>query len=391
MNSDDAAYILVVCPACRARLHPRRELGGKRVRCPDCGVAVRVPTEAQVAKAARRMPASVGEYRVADEGVTTVDQPECFLLRCPTCGARLHPRLDLVGKRVRCPDCERPVLVTAPREPTPVKERPAPGVYGVGATPIDRPPVNVDLLRSSGTLEPVPLAPPPPRLWFYTGVFSFPWRQESIARWLILSLWALVTGAVTTYAIVALPIFQRGFNFDQGSAIMSMLVVWLGSTLWAFTLYYASNCVFSVIRDTAFGNDMVADWGDADLTEGIWRLLFLVAPFLVAGSLGFAAMWLTALVWPVGADHAALDHRQRLGPGAVHLDGAARRGHVLAGVALVLFRVGPAHRRMDRAGRGWHHILWDLRGAGHRAAGSGFSADSGAVIGPSGLARRQCA
>ncbi len=301
MTSDDESYILVVCPTCRARLHPRRELGGKRVRCPDCGVAVRVPTAAQVAKARRRMPTSVGEYRVADEGVTEIDQPDCFLLLCPTCGARLHPHIELVGKRVRCPDCERPVLVTAPREPVKVKERQQPGEYGVGETPIERPPVNVELLRSTGTIEPIPLPAPPPRLWFYEGVLSFPWKRESIGRWLILSLIALVTDAITTYAILSLPIFERGFNFDQGSAITSMLVVWLGSTLWAFTLFYAANCVFSVIRDTAFGNDVVTDWGDADLSEGIWRLFFLVVPLLAAGSLGYAAMFLTAMVWPAGA------------------------------------------------------------------------------------------
>ena len=301
MSTDDAAYILVACPTCKARLHPRRELAGKRVRCPDCGVAVRVPTEAQVAKAARRMPAAVGEYRVVEAGVATVDEPACFLLRCPICGARMHPKVELVGKRVRCPDCERPVLVTAPPEPAAVKARPKPGVYGVGATPAERPPVNVDLLRSTGTLEPYALPPPPPRLWFLDGVLSFPWQRESMGRWLILSLLAVVTDAVTTYAVVASPIFKSGFDFDKSSAVMAPLLMMTGSLLWAYMLFYAANCVFSVIRDTAAGSDAIGDWGDGDLTEGIWRLVFLVVPWIVACSLGYAVGCLVAVGWAAGA------------------------------------------------------------------------------------------
>jgi DNA-directed RNA polymerase subunit RPC12/RpoP len=282
-------------------LHPRRELAGKRVRCPDCGVAVRVPTAAQVAKAARRKPAAVGEYRVVEPGVTTVDEPACFLLLCPTCGARMHPSVELVGKRVRCPDCERPVLVTPPAAPVAVKARPKPGEYGVGGAPVDRPPVNVDLLRSRGTLEAHPLPPPPPRLWFYEGVLSFPWKQESIGRWLILSLFAIVTDAVTTYAVVVLPMFRQEFDRDAATALQAPFAVMLGGLLWSFTMFYAANCIYSVIRDTAAGSDEITDWGDGDLSDGIWRLAFLVAPLLAAGSLGFGVMFLGALVWPPGA------------------------------------------------------------------------------------------
>ncbi len=44
MEQQDPAEecVVVVCPTCRARLNPRRSLIGQQVRCPDCGVAVRV-------------------------------------------------------------------------------------------------------------------------------------------------------------------------------------------------------------------------------------------------------------------------------------------------------------------------------------------------------------
>jgi len=300
MSSDDESYVLVVCPMCTARLHPRRELAGKRVRCPDCGVAVRVPTEAQKKQQARRT-ASVGEYRVFDAGVSEIDEPECFLLLCPTCGSRMHPKVELVGKRVRCPDCERPVLVTPPAEPIAVKVRPTPGEYGVGETPIERPAINVELLRSRGTLEPHPLPPPPPRLWYYDGVLSFPWRSESIARWLILSLLALVTDGVTTYLVAVSPVFQQGFDMDRSSLLAGPFLMMIAGLVWAYMMFYAANCVFSVIRDTAAGADEVTDWGDSDLTEGIWRLVFLAVPVISAGSLGFGVMFLGALIWPTGA------------------------------------------------------------------------------------------
>src|SRR5476649_2871365 len=100
-NSTDP-FVTVICPTCNARLNPRRDLLGKRVRCPDCGVAVRV-VEGPKATVAAPI-AAPGEYSLSDAD-RPVEQPKTFLVQCPTCGTRLFPRVDLVGKRVRCPDC----------------------------------------------------------------------------------------------------------------------------------------------------------------------------------------------------------------------------------------------------------------------------------------------
>ena len=42
----NAAEILVACTACGKKLKVKEELVGKRVKCPHCGAAVRVPARA---------------------------------------------------------------------------------------------------------------------------------------------------------------------------------------------------------------------------------------------------------------------------------------------------------------------------------------------------------
>ncbi|MEX0712043.1 MAG: hypothetical protein WD278_06815, partial [Pirellulales bacterium] len=95
----------VVCPTCRARLNPRVEWAGRSVRCPDCHSAVLVPhpRPAQPAPPPRR---NAGEYGVRDPAKAAAEPPEIYLVVCPQCRARLHPRLDQVGWRARCPDCD---------------------------------------------------------------------------------------------------------------------------------------------------------------------------------------------------------------------------------------------------------------------------------------------
>ena len=81
----------VVCPTCRATLHPRRELLGKRVRCPDCGVAVRVVEQSPEAAHAAQRSEMGNEYRLTEDD-QPVEQPRLVKVRCGTCHALLYPR-----------------------------------------------------------------------------------------------------------------------------------------------------------------------------------------------------------------------------------------------------------------------------------------------------------
>ncbi len=52
-------------------------------------------------------------------------------------------------------------------------------------------------------------------------------------------------------------------------------------------LAYGSGCVVAIIRDTASGNDDVADWHDTEFPEAMARALDVLFPMAGAGALGF--------------------------------------------------------------------------------------------------------
>ncbi|MBI2825313.1 MAG: hypothetical protein HYX69_11565 [Planctomycetia bacterium] len=303
-------YVLVVCPTCRTRLHPRRELLGKRVRCPDCGVPVRVVERTPQSVAAVREKESPGEYRLSE-----TDQPvvpiETVAVTCPTCGTKLHPRVALVGKRVRCPDCRRPVTVPEPREEKPIKAPPRPaGAYGIGAAPepIAMPETVLQDLDRTIT------APPPepaPRLWFVTGVFGFPWYPGTISRWMILTLFLLFANTIVVFggkAIMGM-VAGAGAGDAYATAFKVALSVALGMIVWTLTMAYIAGCVVTVIRDTAAGNNDIEDWSDTEITEGFLRSIYLWFPLVAAGAVCYGIHYVTAMFapeWAVAVSSVAL-------------------------------------------------------------------------------------
>ena len=289
-------YVTVVCPTCRARLSPRRELIGKRVRCPDCGVPVRVSEQATKSAHFAGESTAASEYRLSETDQPG-EQPKTVLTTCGTCGARLYPRVELVGKRVKCPDCFKPVLVRPPPKEYAVKQQRPAVEYRLNAEPAPNPlaqfistePIEDPLFES----EP---PPPPPRRWYFSGVFSFPWYPGTLGRWCTLTLFFLVANPLATVLLVSLPTLSGDHNV--GSAIMVPFMLALCGIVWSLTMAVACGCVVAVIRDTASGNDEVADWSDAEIYEGLWRIPYIVFPWIVAGALAYGLYFVLTAAWP---------------------------------------------------------------------------------------------
>jgi DNA-directed RNA polymerase subunit RPC12/RpoP len=284
-SDDERRYVRVTCPTCRAVLHPRVEKAGRRVRCPDCYAAVLVP-QPQAPEPPPKPPRDPGEYKVNETG-EAIKQPEVFLLLCPTCGARLHPRVSYVGKRVRCPDCEVVIVVPPPPKPEKIKELKAPGQYHVGAEPV-RAEVKPELLLVQGTLPPEPPAAEPPRWWFASGVFTFPWRLSALGHWLTLSMF-LVPLCVLAAAAASL---SSGLN-KFGSSLLVYLIVPL---VWVFvwSMSYAAACAMSIMQDTAAGEIDVTQWPEEGWRERIAPLVYIAFEFFLGAALA------AALGWPIG-------------------------------------------------------------------------------------------
>lgn len=80
----DELYVLVICPTCQARLHPRREKIGRKIECPDCGVHVLVEPPRPAEPKAAPWVEDPGELEVGKE-VERLSVPTEFLAyRAPT-------------------------------------------------------------------------------------------------------------------------------------------------------------------------------------------------------------------------------------------------------------------------------------------------------------------
>ncbi|HUY37044.1 MAG TPA: hypothetical protein VMV69_30275 [Pirellulales bacterium] len=271
---DPGQYVRVACPICKAVLHPRVEKAGRHVRCPDCHSAVLVPQppKPEPPKTFR----NPGEYVVAGKEGPKVALPECFPLLCPTCHARLHPRLTHVGKRVKCPDCDMVFVVPSPPAPEVAKLLPTPGQYGVGIEPA-RAEAPLEYLKVQGTLPPEPIPAQPPRYWFASGVFSFPWAPGAWNRWLALSMLAVPAAEMVAATLALAEMF--------GSSVVPMLVavlVWL----WLWTASYAAACFLVIVQDTGSGNDEVTNWYEGDWRERLSPMAYTLLQLALAGAAG---------------------------------------------------------------------------------------------------------
>ncbi|HUY90497.1 MAG TPA: hypothetical protein VMV10_17300 [Pirellulales bacterium] len=284
-SEDERRYVRVTCPKCRAVLHPRVEKAGRRVRCPDCYAAVLVP-QPEEPKPPPKPARDPGQYKLGG-AVQPTGKPDYFLLLCPTCQARLHPRQAHVGKKVRCPDCEAVIVVPPPPpEPKKPKELKSPGQYRVGTEPA-RVEVKQELLLVQGTLAAEPPPPDPPRFWFASGVCTFPWRKSAAACWLTLAMFLLPLGV-----LLGAVVYLIG-GLHQGSTVVAMLVVPIAWTfLWSMS--YAADCSLGIIEGTASGEDDVTRWPEGSWRERIGPLVYVGFEFV----LGAAAASL--LAWPVG-------------------------------------------------------------------------------------------
>jgi DNA-directed RNA polymerase subunit RPC12/RpoP len=286
---EDPRYVRVVCATCRAVLHPRVEKAGRQVRCPDCYSAVLVPQPPKPEAAPKQR--ELGEYGVREALAPARSESadaNIFLVLCPKCQARLHPRRSHAGRRARCPDCETVFVIPPPPKTEKSKPLPLPGKYAMGEAPKRVEPefhyLTVDRVREP---EPDPLAPPETG-WFFRGVFTFPWWPGAWARWTILSL-LLVPALFMTGVVLLL----AGGSVNQGMTAVPYLMLPL-MWLWVWALSYAAGAFVAIVQDTGSSNDEVTSWSEGDWRERVGTMLY------VGLHLGLSLAAASAIGWPVG-------------------------------------------------------------------------------------------
>lgn len=258
------------------------------MRCPDCYSAVLVPQPPKPEDAPKQR--DPGEYRVRDARAPSRPEKtdsDFFLVLCPKCQARLHPKREHVGKRARCPDCDTVLVVPPPTKDEAKAPPPAPGKYAVGEEPKREQPTFRYLTVER---EPEPeFATPPDEWWFAAGVFTFPWWPESLSRWMVLTMLLLPGLCVVAFAAV----LAGGSGVGLPTTFVPFLLLVL-TWLWLWAASYAAGCFLAIVQDTGSGNDEVSDWPEGDWRERVTTLLYIGLHFTLATAAA------SALAWPVG-------------------------------------------------------------------------------------------
>jgi hypothetical protein len=244
-------HVWYVCPACRSRLAVERHHAGE-IRCRNCSMLLRAAKESASASAKKSNAAARGgdeddEYRLAplgDEQPMAQAQGRSGDAPPPVYNSELE-RLRARRERVTQTDTEEPAQPLA---------------HAPGLVPLDELEI-----RDDERYKPEP----PPRWTFFSSVFTYPWRPQSMLPWVVLSIGIAFCG------VTGLLILAGLFSGSQGGTLMAGFLglawIWLA----ILTGSYAAACVFAVTETTAYNFDAPYDWPEPDWRERFFHFLWL--------------------------------------------------------------------------------------------------------------------
>ena len=240
-----------VCPACRSRLAVDRDHAGE-IRCRNCSMLLRAAKESARASASPSNVAVRGaeedeEYRLAPLG-----GGESSTQAQGRSADRLPPVYNSELERLR-----------ARREqinPQQSVDSGQPETHQPGRMRLDE-----FEIRDDERYKPEP----PPRWTFFSGVFTYPWRSQSMLPWIILSI------GIAFWAISGLLVLTGLASGTREGTVMAgfLGLGWIWLTI--LTGSYAAACVFAVTETTAYNFDAPYDWPEPDWRERFFHLLWL--------------------------------------------------------------------------------------------------------------------
>jgi hypothetical protein len=214
-------------------------------------------------------------------------------LECPTCHELINARVETTPGSAPCPFCE--TMVSVPDRKTVAgwqaakiapRNTEAIGEYATGAV------VPTLAMRPGSVFDKLAeirreVAPPPPRWTFFSGVFTFPWRQEVHIRW------AYMTVGFTAIAIIGLVLKGIASSFSgigSGVAVAFFMlpIIWVSF----MTLSFTAACCLCVLESTAAGLDRIEAWPDPQWKEWMAQLIYLgwIGAIPLAASYGLACL-----------------------------------------------------------------------------------------------------
>ncbi|MBX3415807.1 MAG: hypothetical protein KF708_24195 [Pirellulales bacterium] len=273
------SVLTAACGGCGKQVRAPAVQAGKRVRCPHCGDAVRLPGAA---------------FR-AVEGPAPAVPADRLLVHCPACAASFYARKEHAGRPTKCGKCG--THFTLPRVELAAAGAVEPDAFSISPFDLDDETegyaISTPVVQRTVTLE-FPEEPraiaerieldAPPRSLYFSGVFGFPFRGDAASRWLSLTLLMCVLCGLSWGMLMFIGGGPGGSQFEVGLGVVGAGFMLLAA-FWAFliTASFASNCAKTIVEDTAAGGDQVASWPEAD-----WRTWFF--PMVAVGYVSFLTL-----------------------------------------------------------------------------------------------------
>jgi hypothetical protein len=290
--------LTLMCPVCHERFTVQPEDEPQMTACTFCATPVAVPSLAQARErkaGAQIFPLpTVEEYDLAPSALLTQTKPARRLTRsdadpvegiapgslisleCPTCHEFIRARVEATPGRAPCPYCGAMTSVpdrqtAAGWEMKKIEPRPPAeiGEFAAGApqpTPEFHPGGLFDKLAEVRR----EVAPPPPRWTFFSGVFTFPWRNDAFSRWCYATL-GFTAIAVIGLVVRGIAASFSGIGSGVALAFFSLPMIWIGF----FTLSYSAACGIGILESTAAGLDNIEGWPEPNWKEWMGQMLYL--------------------------------------------------------------------------------------------------------------------
>lgn len=306
-------YVGVNCSLCGTRMYGTLADVGKELKCPDCGRLTKLPPP-EIKK--KNVPAALeGEqYELWDGddqpwGVTlSAEGPRYLAVECRLCQTHLQATLDLVGKKIRCPDCSAETEVRLPAEGVRAK-KPAARVADEYEVDDSIPPVvppsfyipTADESEPTSSAVPRPTPgkstrdepldaefkerPKLPRWPLIMGNVSFLRTPGVPARLMVMSGSLLIPGML----IAIFNAMSGGFSAVQAFLLFAPTVAI--SLVWFAAMAAAS---MTIVTESSVGNDQVYAWPSSAFMDWLPELGTLLVALMVSAFPG----WLIARLSP---------------------------------------------------------------------------------------------
>jgi len=293
------------CRHCGTRLSVAQKYVGRKIECPDCGVATVAPAP-PMPRAANIPAALQGDQYELYEGEEQpwaadliAQQQVHWPVLCRQCQTLMHAPPDREGQPLTCPDCG---VATVVKRPLPTKvigaSTPTGEAYDVAppeatqevseATKAYLQAAQAEAEdtanRDSAVSGPRPQLPRWPLL---QGVFSFRHSEGMAPRAIVLAGWLAIIGLLIAFALPALAGMAGGRVAVATGVIMGVCLLMGAVVIGVLWMGYFSALAMLIVTESSEGNDQIHGRPSTNPTDWFGESIYLTFALLAAAAPGW--------------------------------------------------------------------------------------------------------